>query len=237
MQKAHTIERNELIVEMYKSGKTALEIAALTHLSETAVKIVLRNAGVSIAKTPSLLGEAIAEMLMNGMTNTDISKELGCSKPTVTYYKKLLGVPLGYSGAVTKEEVKIMEDLRYNSGLCDKEIAARVNRRVQTVHRHIGRQDAPVTEFYRTAARESSRAYSTAQIKTRRYYKEKLRAEAERLERERIEALRVAKENKIKEMLAALGIPADSINIESVESGNALLNNLITRATELTAGA
>ena len=184
-------------------------------------------------------------MLQKGMTNSEIANELGCSLPTVTYYKKALGLPLGNYSVVSAEEIEAMKELRYSKGLCDREIAAKLDRNIVTIRSHIGRQPRAITEYYRTAARAKAHAENVARSKARKYYAEEqrkaaeaARLEAERIERERIEALRLAKENEIKELLAELGIPCENFRIDSVENGDAFLNNLITRAAEkLSVGA
>ena len=247
MQRAHTIERNELVIEMYKSGKTIKEISKEMNLGKEYTRKILVEAGVVTERTCNRISmetrDRILEMLKESIPYGNIAAECGVTISIVSYYAYAYNLT---TPSISKEQVETMLQLR-KEGLNNNLIANRMGISYMTVIKHIGSQPAEITKIYTEAGVKIHQIRKEAQALAKGFFVrkeaeeaeriERERLEAERLERERIEALRVAKENEIKEMLSALGIPADSIRIESVEAGTAFLNNLITRATELSAGA
>lgn len=250
MKRAYTIERNELICDLFRKGKTIPELCESFHLGCASVKNILKENGINTCECEcSLRGELITRLLLEGeMGREEIARTAGVAKGAVAYYVKKLGLPKHYS-CVTKQEIDSMLQARTEQGLSNAEIAERHGRSVITVNRHIGKQPAEISRIFRIAGIRKKRADNAAHAKARRYWEhaafeekrkaeELARIEAERIERERIEALRAAKEAEIRELLSSLGIPSENFTIDSVESGDAFLNNLITRATEkLSVGA
>lgn len=241
MQRAYTIERNELIIEMYKSGKTIKEISKDMNLGKEYTRKILVEAGVATERTCNRIStetrDRILEMLKESIPYKNIAAECGVTISIVNYYAYAYNLT---TPRISKEQVETMLQFR-KQGMSNVMIANRMGISYATVHKHIGSQPAEITKIYTEAGVKIHQIRKEAQALAKGFFvrkaEEAARLEAERLERERVEALRAAKEKEIKGMLAALGIPADSISIESVESGNALLNNLITRATELTVSA
>ena len=261
MKRAYTIERNELIVDLYKKGKTIKEISADMKLGKEYIRRILVEAGVIEEKKHiRISAEAkarILEMLQASVPHATISSELNVSTAVVGYYAH--AYDLHRSSRITSEQIHQMDYLRYQCGLSNKAISMRMGITTTTVSKHIGHEPKEPTQINHRAAmeilkirrnaerkskiamqklalEEQRKAAEAARLEAERIERERL--EAERIERERIEALRLAKENEIKELLASLGIPCENFTIESAETGDAFLNNLITRAAEkLSVGA
>lgn len=254
MKRAYTIERNELIVDLYKKGKTVAEISAdmklcKEHIRRILVENEVVERGPFRERISAEKAALIADMIRRGgLSREEIANAAGCSRKTVSHYAK----KLGYSNihkTYTTEQIEEMRRLRYEEGLNNAAIAERLGANALTVTRHIGTQPAEMTEIYKvagarirgitqTAQRKAKIAMRKLALEEKRKAEEAARLEAERIEKERIEALRLAKENEIKELLAELNIPCENFTIDSAENGDAFLNNLISRATEkLSVGA
>lgn len=248
MKRAYTIERNELVCDLYAKGKTITELCETFHLTECSIRGILKEGNVLLPqKKLSPRGELITQMLLDGsIPRQEITNIVGVKKGCVAYYVRKLGLEKDYN-VVTHHEVELMRQMRHEHGLNNADIARRLGRNVVTITKHIGKQPNEVTSIFRQAGQEKRHIDHRARVKARKYYEaaaleaarlEAERLERERIERERIEALRLAKENEIKELLAELGIPCENFTIDSAENGDAFLNNLITRAAEkLSVGA
>lgn len=251
MQRAHTIERNELIIEMYNTGKTVKEISKEMNLGKEYVRRILVEANVveeyKCNRISNETKEKIIQKLTDKVPQWKIAIDLNVPRHVVGYYAYAYSFSDITHRRISPDDIEKMLYLRNHEGLNNTTIATRIGCNEMTVYKYIGRQPKELTKIYhdagaainsiRTQAQNEAKAVMRRLALEEQRKAKEARLEAERIERERIEALRVAKENEIKEMLSALGIPADSIRIESVEAGTAFLNNLITRATELSAGA
>lgn len=252
MQRASTIERNELIVEMYKSGKTVKEISKDMVLGKEYIRRLLVEANVveeyKCNRITDETKEEILKKLMDKIPHWKIARDLNIPRHVVGYYAYAYSISDETRRRITPEDIEKMLHLRNYEGLNNATIAARIGCCEPTVYRYIGRQPEELTKIYhdmgaainsiRTQAQNQAKAVMRRLVLEEKRKQEAARLEAERIERERIEALRLAKENEIKELLASLGIPAENFHIESAETGDAFLNNLITRAAEkLSVGA
>lgn len=258
MKRAYTIERNELICDLYRNGKTIEEIAESMSLSAGYVDQIICKAHIRpTSLAPEAVGLIVDMLSRGGASRAEIAKAAGCSVATVTNYARKIGFT-NLKKKFTPAQIEEMSRLRYEEGLNNTAIAERFGTTVDTVSNNIGLQPKEMSEIYKSAGArirgirqtaerkakiamrrlvlEDKRKQEAARLEAERIERERL--EAERIERERIEALRAAKETEIRELLSSLGIPSENFTIDSAESGDAFLSNLITRATEkLSVGA
>ena len=233
MKREHISGRNELIVKLYESGKGVKELVDMFALSKSRISHILNTNGIKL--TPKkFTDEQLIEACNAGKTVTECAREFDVTAPTICIRARRLGLKFD-SHFVSAEDVRNMLSLR-EDGLSNEQIANRVGYSYQTVFNHIGPQPEEITKNSIKYAAQivSLRAKRRRGAKSAMYLKrkEEARIEAERKAAEeaarREEEARVATETRIREILAACGLPSE-LHIESSTQGNAILANMQNR--------
>lgn len=248
--------RNELICNLYKSGKTIRQVGKSVGLSNSGVRRVLLNNNIPLRPAHRIASgkpryipqprklkvniEELRKMVAQRKSLAEIAEHFNCGKNTVYYHMHKHGLLLRQ---VTQEDIAKMKELR-ELGLSNSQIARRMGRDHATILKYIGTQPSEITQnsyFYAGKLRslKTKRGISSKAIMQQKRIEE-ARIEAERKAAEeaarREEEARATTETRIREILAACGLPSE-LHIESSAQGNAILANMQNRFSAAIAAA
>lgn len=245
MKHTNNSARNELICNLYKSGKSSTEIGKMVHLNSKYVCQILHNNNVEVrprgriakyrADNPEILRKIrkvdkklLVQKRSDGASVTQLAELFNCTKETISRHLHDLG--LGDRTWVKPDEVAQMMTLR-EDGLTNAEIALRVGRCYESIVKHIGRQPDEITEasirFRSELCSIKAKRRSSAKSALMRKAAEEAAAEAARLEALRIaEEQRVKWENEVREVYTILRIPSENVHIENAQEGIDLIASL-----------
>lgn len=247
MKREHISGRNELIVNLYKSGKGIEDLVSMFALSKSRISNILNENGIKLT-LKKFTDEQLIEAHKAGKTITECARAFNVATPSICARVRRLGLKFD-SHFVSKEDVHKMLALR-EDGLSNAQIADRVGYSYQTVYAHIGPQPEEITKnsikyaaqltSLRNHRRHAAKSAMILKRKEEARLAELARIEAERKAAEeaarREEEARVSCETSIREILVACGLPSE-IHIETSAQGNAILANMKNRFAAAAAAA
>lgn len=145
MQKAYIAERNEMIAEMYNSGKSIQQIGNDVGLTESGVGHILRKMGVPMRPAHTHPdAEKILSLAREGLTQKAISEQLQLSVWIVSYY--LHKANIYARNKLDDSIVETMRKLRAD-GMSNREIADTLKISYNSVYNYIGVQPKEITKI------------------------------------------------------------------------------------------